>query len=36
MRGDSRLDWEEAKHAVRAGWHRVERALPGDADGDGR
>lgn len=36
MRGDSRLDWEEAKHAVRAGWHRIERALPGDADGDAR
>ncbi len=32
----SRLSWEEARHAVRAGWHRVERALPGDADGDGR
>jgi len=32
----SRLRWEDARHAVRAGWHRVERALPGDADGDGR
>jgi hypothetical protein len=36
MKGNSRLAWEEAKHAVRAGWHRVEAALPGDADGDGR
>lgn len=32
----SRLAWEDARHAVRAGWHRVERGLPGDADGDGR
>ena len=36
IRGDSRLDWEEARHAVKAGWHRIERTLPGDADGDGR
>ena len=36
MKGDSRLDWEEARHAVKAGWHRIERILPGDADGDGR
>lgn len=35
-RGKSRLKWEQAKDAVRAGWHRVERALPGDADHDGR
>ncbi|WP_035612384.1 hypothetical protein [Haloferula sp. BvORR071] len=35
-KGGSRLTWEKAKHAVRAGWHRVERRLPGDADGDGR
>lgn len=35
-REDSRLDWDHARHAVRAGWHRVERAMPGDADGDGR
>lgn len=36
QKGDSRLSWEEAKHAASAGWHRIERALPGDADGDGR
>lgn len=30
------LTWEKAKHAVRDAWHRVERILPGDADGDGR
>jgi hypothetical protein len=35
-KGESRLDWVRAKSAVRAGWHRVERKLPGDADGDGR
>jgi hypothetical protein len=35
-RGNSRLAWAEAKEAVRDGWHYVERAMPGDADGDGR
>ena len=35
-RGNSKLAWNEAKGAVRDGWHYVERALPGDADGDGR
>ena len=35
-RGKSSLEWEHAKHATRDAWHRVERALPGDADGDGR
>lgn len=35
-KGNSRLAWGEAKGAVRDGWHYVERALPGDADGDGR
>ncbi len=35
-RGNSRLMWAEAKDAVRDGWHYVERAMPGDADGDGR
>lgn len=32
----SRLAWSEAKEAVRDGWHHVEKALPGDADADGR
>ena len=36
VKGKSRLGWEEAKHATRDAWHRVERALPGDFDGDGR
>ena len=35
-KGNSRLAWDDAKGATRAAWHRVERALPGDADGDGR
>lgn len=35
-RGNSSLEWERAKHATRDAWHRVERAVPGDADGDGR
>jgi len=35
-KGDSRLDWTRAREAARAAWHRVERRLPGDADGDGR
>ena len=35
-KGKSRMMWNDAKSAVRAGWHRVERALPGDADNDGR
>jgi len=36
VKGTSRLEWEKAKHATRAAWHRVERAIPGDADHDGR
>lgn len=32
----SRLSWDKAKNATRDAWHRVERAIPGDADGDGR
>jgi hypothetical protein len=36
IRGDSRLVWEEARHAVKAGWQRVQRTLPGHADKAGR
>ena len=32
----SRMQWDNAKGAVRDAWHRVERAIPGDADRDGR
>lgn len=35
-RGTSRMSWTDAKNAVRDAWHGVERALPGDADRDGR
>ena len=39
-RGSSRLEWEHAKHATRDAWQRlsdrVERAVPGDSDRDGR
>lgn len=33
---NSRLEWNDAKYAVKDGWHHIERALPGDADRDGR
>ena len=36
IKGQSRLAWNDAKQATRSAWHRVERALPGDADNDGR
>ena len=39
-RGRSSLEWEQAKHASRDAWHRlsdrVERAIPGDSDRDGK
>jgi uncharacterized protein YcfJ len=35
-KANSRLAWGEARGAVRDGWHHIERALPGDADRDGR
>ena len=35
-KGKSKLMWNDAKNAVRAAWHRVERAMPGDADNDRR
>jgi len=38
-RGTSSLEWEHARHASRDAWQRVkngvERAMPGDSDGDG-
>jgi hypothetical protein len=36
VKGQSKLTWMKAKNAVRDAWHRIERALPGDADNDGR
>ncbi|MCR5864065.1 hypothetical protein [Aquincola sp. J276] len=39
-RGSSKLEWEHAKHASRDAWERlsdrVESAVPGDSDRDGR
>lgn len=39
-RGTSSLEWERAKHATRDAWQRlsdkVERAIPGDSDRDGK
>ena len=35
-KGTSRMAWDDAKYAVRDAWHGVERAMPGDADMDGR
>ena len=30
------LAWNDARHATRDAWHRIERRIPGDADRDGR
>lgn len=35
-RGTSRLGWDRAKIAARAAWDRLERAIPGDSDRDGK
>lgn len=39
-RGDSKLSWEQARHATRDSWQRlsdtIERAVPGDSDRDGK
>ena len=35
-RGTSNLGWNDAKHATRDAWHRIERRVPGDLDRDGR
>ena len=35
-RAKSNLEWNEAKQAVRDGWHHIERRMPGDFDRDGR
>ena len=32
----SSLGWDKARHASRAAWNRIERAIPGDSDRDGR
>lgn len=35
-RGTTGLTWDKAKLATRDAWNRVERAVPGDSDHDGR
>lgn len=35
-RAESRLEWNEARGAVKDGWHYIENKLPGDFDRDGR
>ena len=35
-RMDNGLTWDKARSPARAAWDRVERALPGDADRDGK
>jgi uncharacterized protein YcfJ len=35
-RGDATRAWEKVKDNVRRAWHKVERAMPGDFDRDGR
>ena len=36
IRNTSRLEWNQAKAAASAAWDRVERAIPGDSDHDGK
>lgn len=35
-RGSGESTWDKVKDSVRSGWHKVERAMPGDADRDNR
>lgn len=35
-KANTALGWEKAKFAARDAWDRVERAIPGDADRDGK
>lgn len=35
-RGRSKLGWDKAKQAARDAWDRLERAIPGNADRDGK
>lgn len=36
FKGSSKLGWQKARAATKDAWHSIERALPGDADNDGR
>ncbi|MEO6708400.1 MAG: hypothetical protein ABIP42_02425 [Planctomycetota bacterium] len=35
-KASSKLSWDKAKHATRAAWTRIEKAMPGDLDRDGK
>lgn len=35
-KGSSRLGWDRARLAARSAWDRLERAIPGDSDRDGK
>jgi len=36
LKDQTELGWDKAKNAAKAAWHRLEKAMPGDADRDGR
>lgn len=36
IKGTSKLGWNKAKQAAHAAWDRIERAIPGDSDRDGK
>lgn len=36
VKGGSKLGWDKARFAAKDAWDRIERAIPGDADGDGK
>lgn len=35
-KASSKLNWDKAKNATRAAWNRIEKAMPGDLDRDGK
>ena len=34
LKADMKLGWDKARKAALAAWHRIEDAMPGDADND--
>ena len=34
-KGNSNLTWDKAKHATRDAWYRLDKAIPGTAEGNG-
>ena len=35
LQARTELGWDKARNAMKAAWHRLEEAMPGDADRDG-